>query len=71
MINLLYIQVPEFFERIYLRLQYVLSGFDLRLPSHFGRSFSNYSCRYTFSNDRPNCFAIHKSIPGSLVKYAS
>ncbi len=70
MTNLLYVQVPEFVERICLRFHYVLSGFALHLSSHFGRSFSNHSYRYAFSNDRPNCFAIHMAIPGSLVNYA-
>ncbi len=71
MINMLYIHVPEFVESVCLRLQYVLSGFALHLPSHFGRSFSNHSYRYAFSNDRANCFASYKAIPGSLVKYTA
>ena len=51
-------------------LQFVLSGFARHLASHFGKSFSNHSYRYDFSNDLPNCFAGYSTNSGSLVKYA-
>ena len=50
-------------------LQFVLSGFALHLTSHFGRSFSNHSYRYAFSNDQPNCFASYTANSGSLANY--
>lgn len=70
MMYLLFIKGLVYIVRVCLWLKYVLSGFALHLPLHFGRSFSNHSYRYAFSNDRPNCFASYKTIPGSLVKYA-
>jgi len=51
-------------------LQFVLSGFALHLASHFGKSFSNHSYRYDFSNDLPNFFASYSANSGSLVNYA-
>jgi len=51
-------------------IQFVLSGFALHLASHFGRSFSNRSYRYAFSNDHPNCFASYSANSGSFVRYA-
>ena len=35
-----------------------------------GRSFSNRSYRYAFSNDHPNCFASYSANSGSFVRYA-
>ncbi len=52
------------------KLQFVLSGFAQYLASHFGKSFSNHSYRYDFSNDLPNCFASYSAKSGSLVNYA-
>ncbi len=70
----------------FLKLQFVLSGFahdhmDVggrvthgavteHLASHFGKSFSNHSYRYDFSNDLPNFFASYSATSGSLVNYA-
>ncbi|MEE8339506.1 MAG: hypothetical protein V3R56_05135 [Xanthomonadales bacterium] len=54
----------------FLKLQFVLSGFAQHLASHFGKSFSNHSYRYDFSNDLPNCFASYSANSGSLVNYA-
>jgi len=51
-----------------LNLQFVLSGFAQHLASHFGRSFSNHSYRYAFSNDQPNCIASYSAKSGSLMK---
>ena len=53
-----------------LKLQFVLSGFTRHLASHFGKSFSNHSYRYDFSNDLPICFASYSANSGSLVNYA-
>ncbi len=52
------------------KLQFVLSGFAQHLASHFGKSFSNHSYRYDFSNDLSNCFASYRPNSGSLVNYA-
>jgi hypothetical protein len=54
----------------FLKLRFVLSGFALHLTSHFGKSFSNHSYRYAFSNDLPNCFISYSANSESLVKYA-
>ncbi len=54
----------------FLKLQFVLFGFAQHLASHFVKSLSNNSYRYSFSHDLPNCFASYSAIPESLVKYA-
>jgi hypothetical protein len=51
-------------------LRIVLSGFAPHLALHFGRSSSNHSYRYAFSNDHPNCFASCTANSGSFMKYA-
>jgi hypothetical protein len=51
-------------------LHFVLSGFAVYLPSHFGKSFSNHSYGYDISNDLPNCFASYSANSGFLVNYA-
>jgi hypothetical protein len=51
------------------QLQFVLFDFAAHLTSHFGRSFSNHSYGYAFSNDRPNCFASHTANLESFMKY--
>ncbi len=54
----------------FLKLQFVPSGCAQHLASHFGKSFSNHSYRYVFSNDLPNCFASYSANSGSSVNYA-
>ncbi len=54
----------------FLKLQFVRSGFAQHPASHFGKSFSNHSYRYDFSNDLPNCFASYSTNSESLVNYA-
>ncbi len=52
-----------------LQLPLILSGFAQHLALHFGRSFSNHSYRYAFSNEQPNCCASYSANSGSLMKY--
>jgi hypothetical protein len=52
-----------------LKRQFVLSDFAMHLTSQFGRSFSNHSYSYAFSNDQPNCFASYTAKIESFMKY--
>ena len=63
------IQNLTIYLRDFLKLQFVLSGFTQHLASQFGKSFSNHSYRYDFSNDLPSCFASYCVNSGSLVNY--
>ena len=68
MVYLLFKQGIKCVLAYFRQLQFVLSGFAQHLASHFGRSFSNHSCRYAFSNDQPNCFASYSTNSGPLMK---
>jgi hypothetical protein len=50
--------------------QFVLFGFAQHLASHFGKSFSNHSCRYGPSNDLPSCITSYSANSEFLMEYA-